>query len=295
MVESIKLVNEGLGTSLLLSQDIGSNYLLESIDWGVVQSGRQTYKFVNQIGVYVTGVTLESRAPTLVGWVIGKTHDDLKRRKRFLNNFINPFYPLDIVYEDYKLTAIPETSIMYGNTFEQNNDVMCKFMVNFFCADPMFYNKDKSTLVIADWGPKFHFPMEIPEDEGIIMGLRTPSVIFEAVNGGATECGAVFTFIAQGTVVKPEIILINKQQLIKLNYTMQAGDTIIVSTVENNKTVVKTQGDVSVNAFNLIDFENSTFFSLSVGTNFIRYNAESGSENLLVNIEYAPRYLEVQE
>lgn len=295
MVESIKLVNEGLGTSLLLSQEIGNDFILESIDFGVVQSGRQTYKFVNQIGVLVTGVTLESRSPSLVGWVVGRTADDVKRRKKFLNSFVNPFYPLTIEYENYKLVAIPDTSIKYGNTLKQNNDAMCKFMINFFCADPMFYDKDKSTLAIADWVPQFHFPLEIPEDEGIIMGLRTPSVIFEAVNGGVTECGAVFTFIAQGTVVKPELTLINKQQLIRLNTTMQAGDVITVSTVENKKTVIKTQGDVSENAFNLIDFENSTFFSLSVGANFIRYSAESGSENLLVNIEYAPRYLEVQE
>lgn len=295
MIEKVTLVNKSLGTSLLVSQDVGVSFLLESIDFGTVQSGRQTYKFVNQIGVYVTGVTLESRAPVLVGWVIGRTTDDVKRRKKFLNSFINPFHPIDIEYESYRITAIPETSILYGNTLRQNNDVMCKFMVNFFCADPMFYDKDETTLAIADWVPQFHFPLEIPEDEGIIMGLRTPSVIFEAVNNGATECGAVFTFIAQGTVVKPEITLINKQELIRINTTMQAGDTIVVSTVENEKKVVKVSGNVETNAFNLIDFVNSKFFSLSVGANFLRYGAESGSENLLVNIQYEPRYLEVQE
>lgn len=295
MVESIKLVNEELGTSLLISQELGNDFILESIDWGVVQSGRQTYKFVNQIGVYVTGVTLESRSPILVGWVVGRTPDDVKRRKKFLNNFINPFYPLSLIYDEYRLTVIPDTSIQYGNTIQQNNDAMCKFMVNFFCADPMFHDKDKTTKAIADWVPQFHFPLEIPEDTGIIMGLRTPSVIFEVVNGGVTECGAVFTFIAQGTVVKPEVILINKQELIRIDTTMNAGDVIVVSTVENDKSVTKVVGNTEENAFNLIDFVNSKFFSLSVGANYLRYGAESGSENLLINIEYEPRYLEVQQ
>lgn len=295
MVEEVTLINKGLGTSLLVSQELGNDFVLDYIDFGSVQSGRQTYKFVNQVGVFVTGVTLESRSPVLVGWVIGKTPEDVKRRKKFLNSFINPFYPIDIVYENYRITAIPDTSIVYGNTLQQNNDAMCKFMVNFFCADPMFYDKDETTLAIADWVPQFHFPLEIPEDTGIIMGLRTPSVIFEAANNGATECGAVFTFIAQGTVVKPEITLINKQQLIRINTTMQAGDVIVVSTVENDKRVTKVTGDIESNAFNLLDFVNSQFFSLSIGANFLRYGAESGSENLLVNVQYQPRYLEVQE
>lgn len=295
MIESVTLVNEGFGTSLLVSQDIGQNFLLDSMDFGAIQSGMQTYKFINQIGVFVTGVTLESRTATLVAWVIGKTQKELSERKRFLNKFFNPLYPLTIIYEDYRITGIPETSIQYGAKYEESNDVMCKFMVSFFCADPMFYNKDKTTLAIAEWIPQFHFPLEIPEDTGIIMGLRTPSSIFEAKNDGVAECGAVFIFTAQGTVVNPEVVLINKQQLIRLNMTMEAGDTVRVSTVENNKTVTRIRGNVEENAFNLLDFGNSTFFSLEVGSNFIRYGAESGSENLLLNIEYEPRYLEVQE
>lgn len=295
MIESVTLVNEGFGTSLLVSQDIGQNFLLDSMDFGAIQSGMQTYKFINQIGAFVTGVTLESRTATLVAWVIGKTQKELSERKRLLNKFFNPLYPLTIIYEDYRITGIPETSIKYGAKYEENNDVMCKFMVSFFCADPMFYNKDKTTLVIAEWISQFHFPLEIPEDTGIIMGLRTPSSIFEVKNDGVAECGAVFIFTAQGTVVNPEVVLINKQQLIRLNMTMEAGDTVRVSTVENNKTVTRICGNVEENAFNLLDFGNSTFFSLEVGSNFIRYGAESGSENLLLNIEYEPRYLEVQE
>lgn len=295
MVESITLVNESIGSSLLVSQDIGNNFLLEYVNWGSIESGRQSYKFVNQIGVFVTGVTLESRPVEIVGWITGKTSEDIKARKRFLNKFVNPFHPITIIYKDYKLVGIPETSIKYGTDFQQNNDVMCKFMISLFCADPTFYDKDKTILAVADWIPQFHFPLEIPEDEGIIMGLRTPSVIFEVINRGVVECGAVFTFTAQGTVEKPEIVLINTQQIIRLNTTMHAGDVIVVSTVENNKTVIKKNGDNSENAFNLIDFENSTFFTFAVGSNFIRYNAASGSENLLINIEYEPRYLEVQE
>lgn len=590
MVESIVLVNKSLGTSLPINMAT-RDYVLENVDWGAIESSNKSYKFINQVGVYVTGTTLESRTISILGWVVADTIEDMKRRKKFLNSFVNPLQRIDLQYNEYRIEGIPETSIKYGSEMPENNEVMCKFLINLFCPDPMFYTQNGSYVSVANWAPKFRFPLIIPsgnyvtygdipqggtlenpveltgvsqftvknqlyqpklvrplrrvdqvKDElqtcfksvydkrivldgtenshiyegifsldystawptpvslasgvcshyqyrtyakgkigitdngraiaykpdgdytvdetgltkwkaylsnqkaagtpvvvyyqstaydgtngldvclmkyqtgfveldgtedvvfdtygntqkrirfdldrnaiaryalkfshgnpgdtptvtggisasfnrdmlnrlqiigiadtwtalgvtdtataktwlaaqkeagtpvqvayqlataevyaddplkigghGIIMGLRSPSAIATITNTGTLPCGFIITFQASGTVENPKIIDINTQEYIRLSHTMQAGEVIRISTLDNNKTVRQIIGEDSINAFNFLDFANSTFLQLAVGINYLRYDADSGLDNLSVEFKFDPRYLEVQE
>lgn len=570
MVESIVLVNKSLGTSLPINMAT-RDYVLENVDWGAIESSNKSYKFINQVGVYVTGTTLESRTISILGWVVADTIEDMKRRKKFLNSFVNPLQRIDLQYNEYRIEGIPETSIKYGSEMPENNEVMCKFLINLFCPDPMFYTQNGSYVSVANWVPKFKFPLIIPsgnyvtygdtpqggtlenpveltgvsqftvknqlyqpklvrplrrvdqvKDElqtcfkskwnkslqvessklkknnanayqyyintdtedvnrtvepgcnrfipsytagisafsggfnfwmkgvlevddlehakvwfdehptkvfyqstaydgtnglyiqqttynvgfveldgteashlyegifsldytpawptpanrvndvcshypyrtygkgkigltdngtavaytpngdytgdedglanwkaylaaqkaagtpvqvayqlataevyaddplkigghGIIMGLRSPSAIATITNTGTLPCGFIITFQASGTVKNPKIIDINTQEYIRLSHTMQAGEVIRISTLDNNKTVRQIIGEDSINAFNFLDFANSTFLQLAVGINYLRYDADSGLDNLSVEFKFDPRYLEVQE
>lgn len=51
-------------------------------------------------------------------------------------------------------------------------------------------------------------------------------------------------------------------------------------------------GGVKTNVFNYIDLD-STFLQLAPGDNLLRYDAESGIENLDVAIYYRPQYVGV--
>ena len=574
MVESIVLVNKSLGTSLPINMAT-RDYVLENVDWGAIESSNKSYKFINQVGVYVTGTTLESRTISILGWVVADTIEDMKRRKKFLNSFVNPLQRVDLQYNEYRIEGIPETSIKYGSEMPENNEVMCKFLINLFCPDPMFYTQNGSYVSVVNWAPKFRFPLIIPsgnyvvygdtpqggttenpveltgisqftvknqlyqpklvrplrrvdqvKDElrtcfksiydkrivldgaedwkmggavgggapyifcdllndhyqafpiissrfpstnilasnknqgigcwdrslylrydslftnveelktylsahpltvyyqstaydgtngldvclmkyqtgfveldgteawrygagqqkeliisnfvsaptkkeqiyshaafefnlkgagfyivenllvfganytgkqlsldefknylaaqkeagtpvqvayqlatpevyatdpikigghGIIMGLRSPSTIATIINTGTLPCGFIITFQASGTVENPKIIDINTQEYIRLSHTMQAGEVIRISTLDNNKTVRQIIGEDSINAFNFLDFANSTFLQLAVGINYLRYDADSGLDNLSVEFKFDPRYLEVQE
>lgn len=568
MVESIVLVNKSLGTSLPINMAT-RDYVLENVDWGAIESSNKSYKFINQVGVYVTGTTLESRTISILGWVVADTIEDMKRRKKFLNSFVNPLQRIDLQYNEYRIEGIPETSIKYGSEMPENNEVMCKFLINLFCPDPMFYTQNGSYVSVANWAPKFKFPLIIPsgnyvtygdtpqggtlenpveltgvsqftvknqlyqpklvrplrrvdqvKDElqtcfksvydkrivldgteswklsgagvtylilvngiaagdhiassylkayendklygkkvgiaassrsgtirvylpdnanpseyfetkpltvyyqstaydgtnglyiqqttynvgfveldgtenwqwnsntawpyiatflpnnktgvapvcshyqgtgavvpaasqvainefgsliikdpswqsvedakaylaaqkaagtpvqvayqlatpevyatdpikigghGIIMGLKSPSAIATITNTGTLPCGFIITFQASGTVENPKIIDINTQEYIRLSHTMQAGEVIRISTLDNNKTVRQIIGEDSINAFNFLDFANSTFLQLAVGINYLRYDADSGLDNLSVEFKFDPRYLEVQE
>lgn len=293
MIENIVLENLSIGTSLPININ-NREYVLDSVDFGTIQSSRNTYKYINQVGVYVTGTTLESRTINIIGWVVADSQADMTRRKNFLNRFVNPLQQLRLHYEEYQIDGLPTKTISYGTDISTNNEVLCKFMISLFCPDPLFHTENGTNVLIADWLPKFHFPLIIPKDKGIIMGLRSPASIATLNNDGSMPCGFVVTFEASGTVKNPYILNILTQEKIRLVETMEAGETLRVSTVPNNKTVKKISNGVETNAFNLLDL-SSTFFSLPVGETYIRYGAEEGVVNLSVNVYYDTGYLEVQK
>ena len=53
MVESIRLQNVATSARFKFDMVTTPDYVLNSVDWGVVESTHHSYKYVNQIGVYV--------------------------------------------------------------------------------------------------------------------------------------------------------------------------------------------------------------------------------------------------
>lgn len=293
MVEKITLVNNSFGTSLSIDQDTRI-FVLESVDWGEVSGSNKTYKFIDQVGSYVTKTTLESRDVSIIGWIVADSENQMKERKTFLNKFVSPLHRLTLKYNGYSIEGIPDSSVSYSKTYKENNDVICKFGINLFCPDPMFHPENPALESIADWIPAFEFPLEIPEGEGIMMGERSQSTIVQIDNEGDIPCGFTLRFEAEGTVENPEVIDIDSQSKIRFSYTMSAGDVLEVCTVTNQKGATLIKSGLTTNAFNLLDFEKTSFFQLALGSNYIRYGADSGVDNLSVTIEYNPSYLEVE-
>ena len=125
--------------------------------------------------------------------------------------------------------------------------------------------------------------------------ITAVSTIIEIENKGDIPCGIVVYLRASGHVLNPRIININTQEQISFDYAMVSGDEIRVSTLENDKTVTKTYAGETVNGFNLINFETTTFLSMSTGKNYLRYDADESLDNLTVEIEFDERFLEVQK
>ena len=116
MVEGIKLQNVETRAILTLDMVSTPDYVLNSVDWGAVESTHHSYKYVNQIGVYVTGTSLETRSVTIQGWVIADAEAVMTKRKQILNRFFNPQQAVDLFYKDYVLRFLPNTSVRYSAT-----------------------------------------------------------------------------------------------------------------------------------------------------------------------------------
>lgn len=292
MTDSIRLVNTATKHELLIDTRT-SLFMLENVDWGVVESAHQSYKYIDQIGVYVTGTTLETRSITIIGWVAGEIYPELQARKRTLNSLINPKQPIDVYVDEYKLRFYPDSSIRYSASYKENNEVVCKFMISGLCADPLFTSKSEYRVDGASTLPRFRFPLIIPQPKGIIMGLRQPSLIIAIDNEGAVPTGMRIEFQASGTVLNPKLINANTQEFFSVNKTMVSGEKITVNTNDGSKKII---GELNNQKFNYYQYRDldSTWLKLELGTNLFRYDADSNVDALEVYIYFNNRYLEVQ-
>ena len=298
LVEGVKLQNVETRAILTLDMVSTDDYILDSVDWGQVESTRHSYKYVNQIGVYVTGTSLETRNVKIQGWVIAEDSTQMSQRKRVLNRFFNPQQAVDLFYQDYVLRFLPNTSIQYSTTIADNNEVVCKFKVEGFCPDPLFAKQLENKTVAASTVGLFHFPLVISKSPdppgGTVFGLRKPSLIVAIENNGAVSVGMRIVFKANGTITGPTLVDVNRQKYFKINKTLQAGEQIEVNTVTGQRKIVGTTNGITSNYFKYRDLD-SEWLQLAVGSNLFRYDADSNISNLEVYIYYNDKYLEVQE
>lgn len=293
MIDSLVLTNTVTLQSVLLDKD-NSELVLDEADLGTVEGTHHSYKYVSQVGVYIDSTTLEQRVVAISGWVIGNTYDELKANKAVLNKLINPLHAVEVVVQDkYKLDFKPDFSVKYSASYEENNEVLCKFLIQGTCADPMFTTKDKQTALIASTIPKFRFPLVIPQNNGILMGLREPSLLATLNNGGDIDTGLLITFSCTSTVTNPSLLNVDTREFIKINKTMSAGEQIIVSTGSGEKYIKGIVSGEESNYFKYMDFD-STWLQLHTGGNTLKYDADDNVDGLEVLISFLPKYLEVQ-
>lgn len=297
MVEGIELQNVATSAKLTLDMVSTPDYILDSVDWGVVESTHHSFKYVNQIGVYVTGTSLETRQVIITGWVIAETEYTMDQRKGILNRFFNPQQAVDLFYKQYVLRFLPDTSVKYSATVKENNEVVCKFKVEGYCPDPLFAEKVESKVAAASTVAKFHFPLIMSREPdppgGVVFGLRQPSLIVAITNSGAVDVGMKIVFKANGSLTNPSLINVNTQKYFKVNKSMVAGEEITIDTIIGEKKIRGILNGVESNYFKYRDLD-SEWLQLQVGDNLFRYDADENVGNLEVYIYFNNKYLEVQ-
>lgn len=292
MVESLILKNMVTLQSLLLDKD-NSEIILDEADLGTVEGTHHSYKYVSQVGVYIDSTTLEQRTVAISGWVVGDTYGELKSNKDRLNRLINPLHSIEVIVQDkYKLAFKPDFSVKYSVAYAENNEVLCKFLIQGTCADPMFTTKNKQTALIASTIPKFRFPLVIPKGKGILMGLREPSLLAILTNGGDIDTGMLITFSCTSTVTNPSLLNVDTREFVKINKTITAGEQVVISTTSGEKYVKGLINGEEQNYFKYLDFDSS-WLQLHTGQNTLKYDAEENVEGLEVLIAFLPKYLEV--
>lgn len=298
MVENVIITNTVLGVNLELDKVATPWFILDYINWGQIEADQSTNKYVGQHGESLVSNSLGTRDIELSGWVIATSEKDMSSRKRYLNKFVNPLQMMQVTYGQHNITFYPATTIEYSDETLENNEVVCKFMIEGVAYDPLFTDVYESKVVAANVIGMFHFPLIISETPdppgGIVFGSINTSLVMDVVNNGSMETGMTIMFSARGHVKNPVITNVNTQEYFRLNMEMQAGEVVRVNTVIGSKSIRGELNGVESNYFKYRDF-GSTWLQLALGENLFVYGADEDVENLEINIEFYNRYLEVQE
>jgi hypothetical protein len=293
LIESVVLRNTELDTEISINKTTGE-YWLDEVDFGQVEGTNHSYKFIDQVGETVYNTTLEPRQIQITGYVAGWDAISVSQMKKRLNRLVNPKHLLEAYANGKKIQFYPRTSVAYSVTYQENNELISKFLVTGYCPYPMFTDADEQNVLVSYTKHLFHFPLIIPEGEGIQMGVRQPSQIAEVTNEGDLPVGYIVEFKAYGTVVNPSLTDIETQTFIQINKTMTVGEVIRVDTREGYRKVTGSVNGEESNYFQYRTFDSS-WLTLGQGLNYIQYDAESGLDALEINIRFEPGYLEVDE
>lgn len=298
MVERIILKKVRNSEELVLDMVSTPNYVLKSVDWGSIKGSHRTYKYINQMGVTISGTSLETRPISIEGWVVALNSVQMGVLKKKLNSFVNPQDAIDLFYKDYVIRFLPDETVKYAVDESENNDAFCKFMITGTCPNPLFTNANENFSIFAATIPKFHFPLSISAEspeKGFVFGNRTDSLISNIYNEGSVVSGMRIVFKAKGEVVNPKLINVNTQERFVLNKTLVVDEEIEVNTNVGEKSVKGKIGNSNYDNYYMYKDIDSSWLQLEMGDNLFRYDADEGLENLEIFIYYYNRFLEVQE
>lgn len=307
MINKINVLNTVTNKALEINRN-GTEYVLDEVDWDSPSVSMETYRVPYQIGETLAGVMVGIRKPTIIGYIVADMKEQsflgmnwneyyklqeqkIEESKLVLDKLISIYQNVRIEVNGYYLNAKPTQPPKYSVNEMENNEVLCRFELEFECYEPLFYQSSK-TIDLALVEGKFHFPLIIPEEKGIILGevKRRQSMSIE--NNGDVNIGCIIKITATGGVVKnPKVYNVNTGEFIGFeNVTLNDGDYIIINTNigEENaiKHITEEREDVSVIG-NMT--KGSKFIQIQHGNNFYAYEVEQEYKN---NVEISITFIE---
>lgn len=239
-----------------------------------------------QVGTTITGQKIEPKTMTIEG---AYRYDPLVRRK--LIDTILPGVKARFHYVDQDagidayLEGCPTmTPKLSDNPFWQN------FQFDFYCPYPYWKDRSGGLLEFVSYESAFKFPRSFSSAVQWKITKKTINQLSYISNTGSVPVGFVARFKAKDDVSGPELLKVLTQEVIRFSdLEMQVGDTLIVSTIDNDRYCRLIRSGIETNVFFDMDFDSS-FFKLDVGENPLRFDAADGYENLDVSIEYYVTY-----
>lgn len=297
MVQNIRLENTVLGTTFELDTSETEYNILDSVDWGAIQASHHEYKYIGQYGVSVVGTSIGTRDIEIKGWVIASNDEEMTKRKAEINKFFNPLHYIDMYYSDYRIGMYCQHSVEYGTTHEENNNVICHYVVDALAPDPYFHRVRNNYYEAAAVSGMFHFPLVLLSNnvDNLVFGEIKQTKLFEVYNWGHVPCGCKITFYARGGAVQnPKILDVDSQDFIQIDKTLERGEKVVINTSKGMRTITGYKKGV---ATNYQRYKNiySKWITLPIGMTTMNYSAEEGEDLLEVYIELNQQYQEVQE
>lgn len=238
-----------------------------------------------QDGSTVTSVKIETREITITG-DIEKNENELINREELIR-FFNPKQEgeMFITRNDmarkiqYRVSSLDFVTNKMYECIDFN-------LVLESTEEPYFSDAKNSGNYLTAISPQFTFPVVISPTK--IMGYRTFKPVMPLVNDGDKETGIEIIVTAKRGKMDNIKLILNDNEYIKVNVMLEQWDELRINTNPRKKSVMLN----GVNIINKID-RNSTFFSLKIGKNILKYECENGSTNIDIDVQFYRKYLGV--
>jgi len=158
--------------------------------------------------------------------------------------------------------------------------------VDILCTSPYFKSAQEIVNDLSAIVSMFSFPFASEAAGEIIFGQIDSLRSISVPNNGNVTCGLEIELFARGAITNPKIYNYTTGEFIGLNYSMQTGDLITISTENGHKTVTLLRNGVETNLFNAL-MEGVTWLQLPPeGAEFV-FEIGSGTEsNLSVSFRH---------
>lgn len=310
MFSSFILENQTTKQKVEFGQDYNNEFHFKEgdIEIGPVGTEQNTYSYPHQVGVSISSTTIKPRSVSIKGYVsyvptisdlesVGGENGRLlaeiitkrvEAKKKILNALIIPNDFIRMYIGDYYIEGKPDGSIQYGKTLQENNEYFCAFLIELYCANPMFRKVKETISNIAASIAMFHFPL-ILKPTGFVFSTRKSYQLIYAENEGNATVGAIITIEAKSEVENLELENVTTGEKIKINKTLQVGEKVIINTNDGNqKGIIGINGFVSENYYRYWDQDNK-WMKFPQGLSLVGYSTENESEKYVdIKIEMYP-------
>lgn len=269
--KTFRYVNENGGT---LTFEYANGYLINKpsgID--TVQVNLSQAQGINQVGSTVESKTVQPRPVTITGIICG---DDQDARKEALMSVVRPDLSGKLYADDYYLnvhvTATPTVE-------PRKKFAHFQFSVN---APYPYWQKDNSiSQTLSGVNKLFKFPWNVSRP--FRFGELMVTQFLNIYNGGQVPVPYTATFYAKNDVANPSITNVSTGETLIINKSMVTGERVVVE-VTHDRTYVTSSVDGNIRG--ALDLD-STLFRLGVGDNVLKPEADSGLDQLEVQLNFA--------
>lgn len=228
---------------------------------------------IDQVGSTIQSINVQSRPVTINGYLVGDFQSDNKDK---LLAVVRPDLSGKLYADDYYLNVYPSAT----PTIEMKKS-FAAFQFSLLAAYPYWQKDDSVTATLSGVAKRFKFPWNISQEYRFGEIVRAQFINIH--NGGQVSIPFTATFIALDEVVNPKLTDASTNKFLLLNKTLVAGERVVIEITHERVYVTSSIDGECRGALSL----DSQYFRLAVGDNVMKPTADSGRDNLQVDIAYA--------
>lgn len=266
-----RYVNE-VGNSVTF--DFAGGYLInkpKGID--TLSVSLSTVTGINQVGATVQGKNIQPRPVNITGYLVGDAQD---RNKEKLVSVIRPDLKGRLYADDYYLEVYPTATPTIAPDRRG-----AQFQFSLKAAYPYWIQDDTKTATLMGVAKRFKFPWNISREYRFGEVIRAKFINIR--NDGQSEIPFAVTFRALDAVENPYLEDAKSERALRFHKPLVAGEIVTVKVTYDRVYVNSTVDGECLGALDI----SSNLFSLAVGDNVWKPGAESGLENLQIDVTYS--------